>query len=142
MPLHTNFPTILVLVATTLSAPKFSGQQSPLRIAIANMKKNSGKIVVEIYQDKASWLENPFKTVTLSSDESLKTASFDLPPGKYAVSVYQDTNQNGRLDMNFLGIPKEPVGFGNNYKPFGKPKFESALIEYNATSKPETIKLF
>ncbi|MEJ7666133.1 MAG: DUF2141 domain-containing protein [Hymenobacter sp.] len=31
--------------------------------------------------------------------------------------------------MNFLQIPKEPVGFGNNYKPFGEPKFESALID-------------
>jgi uncharacterized protein (DUF2141 family) len=29
-------------------------------------------------------------------------------------------------------IPKEPVGFGNNYKPFGKPKFEPASIEYKA----------
>ncbi len=43
--------------------------------------------------------------------------------------------------MNFIGIPKEPVGFGNNCKPFGEPKFESALIEFNP-SKPQKIKLY
>jgi uncharacterized protein (DUF2141 family) len=44
--------------------------------------------------------------------------------------------------MNFLCIPKEPVGFGNNYKPFGEPKFKSALIEFNATARSQEIELY
>jgi uncharacterized protein (DUF2141 family) len=44
--------------------------------------------------------------------------------------------------MNFLSIPKEPIGFGNNYKPFGEPKYESCTIEFNANSKPHTINLY
>ena len=33
-----------------------------------------------------------------------------LPAGEYVVSVYQDSNGDGKLNTNFLGIPKEPVG--------------------------------
>jgi uncharacterized protein (DUF2141 family) len=44
--------------------------------------------------------------------------------------------------MNFIGISKEPIGFGNNYKPFGEPKFESCAIEFKANSKPQEINLY
>ena len=130
------------LFLLTLPAHESLGQQSPLGIQIANVEKNKGKVVVEIYRDKSTWLEKPFRKTTLSTNEGSKIVSFDVPDGRYAISLYQDINGNGKLDMNFLGIPKEPVGFGNNYKPFGSPKFESSSIEHNSTSKPQAIKLY
>lgn len=111
-------------------------------IKISGIKKNSGKVVVEIFTDKSSWLEKPYRKLVMPADEDVKTFSFSIPYGKYSISVYQDINTNGEPDMNFLGIPKEPVGFGNNYKPFGEPKFESALIEYSAKSQPKPIALY
>ncbi len=78
----------------------------------------------------------------LSTNQDFQSVSFQVPYGKYAVSIYQDMNDNGKLDSGIFSIPKEPIGFGNNYKPFGKPKFESAAIEFKATSRPQEIKLF
>ena len=40
--------------------------------------------------------------------------SFDIPPGIYAVKLHIDENENGKLDTNFLGIPKEQYGISNN----------------------------
>ena len=40
--------------------------------------------------------------------------SFDIPPGTYAVKLHIDENENGELDTNFLGIPKEQYGTSNN----------------------------
>lgn len=40
--------------------------------------------------------------------------SFDvvLPAaGEYVISGYHDVNGNGKLDLNIMGIPKEPYGF-------------------------------
>ncbi len=122
------------------SAFKSFGQD--LNINISNIRKNSGKIVVEIYNSKGNWLKTPYRKLVLSTDQNVQTASFNVHYGNYAITIYQDLNVNGEADMNFLGIPKEPVGFGNNYKPFGEPKFESALIEFKATSKPQQIKLY
>jgi uncharacterized protein (DUF2141 family) len=136
-----TFIFLLPLLIAIVTAPE-SVAQGTLDIKIANIRKNSGKVIVEIYNSKASWLKTPFKKLELSPTQDSQTASFQVPYGKYAVTVYQDVNTNGETDMNFIGIPKEPVGFGNNYKPFGEPKFESALIEFSATSKPQEIKLY
>ena len=139
---HTASIFMILLLAAALAASKPLNQQAPLQIQILNVQKNNGKVVVEIYNSKSDWLKKPFRRMTLSADNNTKKALFDIPHGKYAISIYQDTNENGELGMNFLSIPKEPIGFGNNYKPFGKPKFESAAIEFKATSRPQEIKLF
>jgi uncharacterized protein (DUF2141 family) len=41
-------------------------------------------------------------------------------------------NDNGKLDKNFIGIPKEPYGFSNDKAgSFGPPDFEDILVEVN-----------
>ncbi len=37
------------------------------------------------------------------------TAQVELPAGECVISAYQDTNGNGKLDNNLLGVPREPV---------------------------------
>lgn len=141
--LYSVTPNHLVYALATLwIALRPAQQQPPLLIDIVNVQLNKGKIVVELYNDKANWLKSPFRKITLSADKAATVASFVVPPGQYAVSIYQDVNGNGKLDQNFIGIPKEPIGFGNNYRPFGKPKFESSVITYKPNAKLEAIKLF
>ena len=50
----------------------------------------------------------------------------DVPAGDVAVLVYLDENGNKLIDKNFIGIPKEPLGISNNYRPKGPPAFERA----------------
>lgn len=134
--------SLLFLLAGALAASKPLDQPVTLQLQILNIQKNNGKVVVEIYKSKADWLQKPVRSMALPADDNIKKAFFDLPAGKYAVSIYQDVNANGKLDQNFLGIPKEPIGFGNNHKPFGKPDFEAALVDCGPASKLQTIKLF
>jgi len=136
------FLSIMLVAMTMIGMPFNSFGQQKLDIKIANIKKNSGKIIVEIYDNQSAWLKMPFKKVVLSTDLEAQIASFDVPYGKYAITIYQDLNENNEADMNFISIPKEPIGFGNNYKPFGEPKFESCAIEFNAYSQPQIITLY
>lgn len=129
-----------IIVITFISFKSFG--QEMLNVRISNIKKNYGKVVVEIYNSKTKWLETPYRKIVLSTNQEVQIASFQVPYGKYAVTVYQDINANGEADMNFIGIPKEPVGFGNNYKPFGEPKFESTLIDFKLKSPTSEIKLY
>ncbi|GAB2772180.1 hypothetical protein GCM10027175_07190 [Hymenobacter latericoloratus] len=41
----------------------------------------------------------------------------ELPAGEWAVAITQDTNNNDKLDKNFMGIPTEPFAFSNNVRP-------------------------
>lgn len=66
----------------------------------------------------------------------------DLPPGTYAVSVYEDLNGNHKLDHNFLGIPREPVGASNNPQArMGPPRFDECSFHIGTDPKNITITL-
>lgn len=56
-----------------------------------------------------------------------------LTPGNYALAAFADSNGNGRLDRNVLGMPTEPFGFSRDARAlFGPPDFEQAQIEVGA----------
>jgi uncharacterized protein (DUF2141 family) len=67
--------------------------------------------------------------------------TFDrLPAGEYAVAAYQDINGNGKLDRNFIGIPKEPVGVSNRAKGrFGPPKWRDAKFQLSGDVEKEIV---
>ena len=54
-----------------------------------------------------------------------------IGPGTYAVAVFHDENSNGKLDTNFLGIPREGVGASNGARGhLGPPKFDAATFRF------------
>ncbi|MDJ0722282.1 MAG: DUF2141 domain-containing protein [Desulfobacterales bacterium] len=62
--------------------------------------------------------------------ETARIRFMDIPPGRYAVAVFQDTNSDDRLNKNLLGIPREPYGFSKNiFGRFGPPDFEDVAFE-------------
>lgn len=53
----------------------------------------------------------------------------DVPPGVYAVQAWQDENDNGKIDTNLLGIPREGLGFSRDAPfRFGPPSFDDAAF--------------
>jgi len=112
---------------------EFNGNIS-LDIEIENLKSNKGNINVLISDES----KNEIASATFIRVKGLKAeVSFDsIYPGKYAIQLYHDENQNGKLDMNLIGIPKESYGSSNNVKPIlGPPKFEKMLFSLTENKK-------
>ncbi|MEM6689183.1 MAG: DUF2141 domain-containing protein [Planctomycetota bacterium] len=54
----------------------------------------------------------------------------DRLPEKFAVAAYHDTDDDGSLSRNLLGIPTELYGFSNNARGLtGPPEFQQAAID-------------
>lgn len=90
-------------------------------------------LMVAVFTEPAGWLRQPQAGRRLpldaAKDGRLSIVLKDLPDGPLAISLFQDTNANGRLDMNPMGIPVEPMGFSNDaIGNFGPPKFEQAVV--------------
>jgi uncharacterized protein (DUF2141 family) len=52
-----------------------------------------------------------------------------VPAGTYAAQAFHDENDNRELDRNFLGMPKEGMGFSNDAPMhFGPPRFDVAAF--------------
>lgn len=80
-----------------------------------------------------------FVPVTSGAKEANVNVGF-LPPGRYAVSVYLDQNANGKLDRDWLGIPKEPAGASRNPRNLHRaPNFEECSFLHGQT--PQTISI-
>lgn len=67
----------------------------------------------------------------------------DLPSGSYAVSVIQDENSNGSLDLNTFGVPTEGYGASNNVLPAtSAPQFADSKIALDGAAAAElTVRL-
>lgn len=66
----------------------------------------------------------------------------DVPPGTYALVVLHDENMNGRVDYNWLGIPREGYGFSNDATgTLGAPTFKQAAFVYDGRRLDLTVTL-
>jgi uncharacterized protein (DUF2141 family) len=66
--------------------------------------------------------------------------SFELKPGTYTVSAYEDENENGKIDMGAFG-PKEPSGFYRKFTAWRAPKFEDVKFELRSSMNTAHIKI-
>jgi len=135
---------IFIMVFVLVSAVVFA-QQYTLTISITGIKSIKGDIYVYLYTSEDGFpieisKANRFKKYKVTKNSM--TAHFkNLESGTYAVSVYQDIDTNGKINQNFLGIPKEPVGVSNNAEDLmGPPKYEDAKFNFDSNKTVE-IKL-
>jgi uncharacterized protein (DUF2141 family) len=76
----------------------------------------------------------PFEAETsVTVSARTMTCSFtSVAPGIHAVAVFHDENGDGKLDTNFLGIPREGVGVSNNnFRSVGPPSWDDAKFTVN-----------
>jgi uncharacterized protein (DUF2141 family) len=117
--------------------------QTSLEIHVNNVKSKKGSIQIGLFTSEADYLKNPVEKKVIKSTGKDVTVVFEnLQPGDYALSVIHDENENGELDSNALGIPKEGFAFGNNaLGSFGPPPFEKAKITIVDQNVIQEIKL-
>ncbi|MDZ4845846.1 MAG: DUF2141 domain-containing protein [Chitinophagales bacterium] len=107
----------------TDSVAEVTGRK-PLTLIFTNLAPSKSRVNVVFYQTKHKFLS---KTDRLkgykfnSNGSTLTTQVKDLSYGEFAIAFYQDVNNDGKCDRNFMGIPQEPYGFSNNFKPKLKP---------------------
>ena len=105
-----------------------------ISVTIKDIKTSNGQILMGIYKDDVSFdKEIAYKKVqafkTKISNGTL-VVEVKLEPGKYGISLMDDENFNGKMDYNFIGIPKEGFGFSNYYHTgLTKPKLKFFLFE-------------
>jgi len=114
-------------------------ENNTLRVEVSNFEnKVSTKVWVSVFSEK-DFLEKSIQTKSVIASGNKAIVEFDLPPGEYAVSTYQDINSNGKLDRYFIGKPKEPYGFSNNVKPFGPPSYKDC--KFTLVNSPKSISI-
>jgi len=117
----------------------FSASSSYGAELIFNIEKfdtNEGQVLVFLYDKNSQkdFPKSPKKAVCTKQTkiENLKAKVIcnNVINGEYAAVVVHDSNGNGKMDHNFIGMPKEQFGFSNNFTPFlSPPKFKDCSFK-------------
>jgi uncharacterized protein (DUF2141 family) len=66
----------------------------------------------------------------------------DLKPGRYAVSLFHDENDDGQFNRSLIGLPLEGYGFSNNPKvALSAPSFDACAVAVGEAGAQTTIKI-
>lgn len=116
-----------------------------LTIHITNIRSDKGVIAVALFKGSDGYPSEGNKAdrkvrVSISGGKAVVVVD-DLPYGDYAIAYMHDENNNGKMDYNFVGIPKEGFGASNNaVGNFSPPKYEDARFSLKQGELSLTMK--
>jgi uncharacterized protein (DUF2141 family) len=112
---------IVVLVFSLLSA------QVKLEIKVEALESAEGNILLELMDEN----ETTLKAIIQKIDSLPCIIEInDIENGIYGIKYFHDSNANGKMDFNWMGIPTEGFGFSNDaYGLFKPKKFKEWLFD-------------
>lgn len=78
----------------------------------------------------------------VKADEAEDIRFTGVTPGRYAIALLHDENDNGKADRALGMMPKEGYGFSRDAKVrMGPPKFEEAAIDIGTSAVSQSIRM-
>jgi len=111
-----------------------------LTVTVEGLTSGNGKVSLGLYQKTDKFPDGKAsREVDVPAAPGRIVYVFkDLAPGRYAITGFHDENNNGKMDYNFIGIPKEGFVFSNDAKPgLSAPSFDACAI--TIADKPVAI---
>jgi uncharacterized protein (DUF2141 family) len=136
----------LALLTTSVAEAQTNNpsNSNAIRVAVVGLHSNDGEVHCALYSSTDGFPDGSTKaakTTTAKISNQQAVCEFSaVVPGDYAISAFQDENSNGKLDRNFMGMPKEGVGASKDAKgSFGPPKFDDARFSYKGGIQQLTV---
>lgn len=130
---------LLLLAVILAGIPTQSHADAPgidrIEVSIESLHSDRGQVLCALQPQGQRREAQPAPTFvamhTVIQGGHARCVFDNVLPGSYVVGVIHDENGNGKLDTNFLGIPKEGVGISRDAKGFlGPPRLSDATFAY------------
>lgn len=138
--MSTSFALLSLLA--TLAVPA-SSQGAAIEVAVTHVTSARGHVHVDICP-QASFLKDdcPYSADAPAAIGTTIVTVPHVPPGRYAAQVFQDRNNNGKVDRALFGIPTEPIGFSRDAPiHMSPPKFADAAFDHGSERQRITLSL-
>jgi uncharacterized protein (DUF2141 family) len=121
----------------------FAAQSGELKLVINSFGFSGTNLFVTVHSIAADFPikdDNAIKRAVIATGDKTELSISNIAPGEYAVAVFADMNGNGKMDSNFIGMPKEPVAVSRDAKgKFGPPKLADAAFTVGDGVTTQTI---
>jgi uncharacterized protein (DUF2141 family) len=130
--------------------PPAAPQGITLTVAVSGIRTVRGNVCLSLFNSPNGFPDSADSAI-LAECFTAVGGSFDIkidqvPPGKYAIALWHDENRDGKMNYNFLGIPKEGLAFSENGRPRispppGPPSFDSIAFEVKNEARSTPAKM-
>lgn len=121
---------MLLAVAITLSG---AASAAPLNVHLNGIEARGGKLYVSIQtEDQFMQQDGVAGEILIAPAAGSKALAFDLPEGRYAVSVWHDFNGNGVFDFDAAGMPADGWTSPNAATLRAAPTFDQSAVDVTA----------
>ena len=133
----------LGLAGTAQAAPPATGE---VVITVTDVRSNKG-VVRACMTGRADVFPKCIKDpqshrVVVAADGTIEIRFTNVKPGRYAIALLHDENNNGKADRAIGMMPKEGYGFSRDAPVrMAPPKFRDAVFEQGEASQRLTIKM-
>ncbi len=129
--MKTTVLIITLLINSLMGMSENESKTATLTIEFDVTKYDKGSLLLALYNSEDTYMKKAVKNAQVSVKDKKATVVLEnIAIGSYGFSYFHDVNDDGKLNKNFLGIPKEPYGFSNGEKgAFGPPDFEDIKFE-------------
>lgn len=114
--------------------------EGTVKVRVTNVNKKKGEVMVALFSSSTGF---PYETSNAIQRQkgtavngTTEVTFTDIKRGTYAIALFHDTNGDGKLNTNFMGIPKEGYGVSNNtYNTFSAPGYKESSFTHNSVSE-------
>lgn len=132
---------MMLFIASSYKLHKLTSHT--LTVEVNDLRNDKGVVQFALYNKEGTIPDEKYKKYYKIGTSKIENGSARyefkyLIPGKYAVNIFHDENDNGEIDKGLM-LPKEGIGF-SNYRSIGltnKPNFNKAGFELLSDKKIE-----
>lgn len=122
----------LIILISLIFLVQPQDENHRLVVTVTGLKPLKGDLYISLHNRPEYFqiADSAFMKIKISVDAEKETVHFNnVPEGRYAIALYHDENEDGTMETNEMGVPREGYGFSNNPKVPGRPKFEQAAFD-------------
>jgi uncharacterized protein (DUF2141 family) len=143
MSVRTSIGCLVVL--SLFSAAPSSAAETGLEARVNGVRNAKGQLGCLLFASADGFpsdIKKARQAVLASIVDGVGLCKFAAPAGTYAIVAMHDENANGKLDKNFVGVPREGYGASKGARGAFGPKYDDARFDYRGGSlaMPITIR--
>jgi uncharacterized protein (DUF2141 family) len=118
-----------------------------LIVEIRGLRSRRGRVLVALFDRGAGFpldldLAHRSERAYIDDEASLEVVFYDIAPGKYAVAVLHDEDDDGRLSTDIFGIPTDGLGVSNFHASgYRRSGFEAAAFTFTGGELPVNVQM-
>lgn len=128
--------TVALALSVSLASSLYAGSDRGIRVVVKGLRDNNGRVGCSLFKGPDGFPRvkaKEFRGMWTQKHNQVAVCDFTgVPAGIYAATVLDDTNMNGKMDFNFIGLPTKGYGFSNDAKAMlSPPSFSAASFTYS-----------